>query len=427
MDDDSVVRTLNPELPSDYHFVDDLSDRMTEIGQLDAWFAIIVDPPEELAAAVAALDPARTVAVSSETGGGSLVASHSSYPFEVPTPGGSVPAAGLTWLGVHPQHRRRGILAAMMARHFADCRDRDEPVSVLFASEPAIYQRFGYATASFASCPTLPRKTELLDVPGWQAVSIRLEEFEESRHSSLVERLHRQAARSRPGWVTRSTDALVHRRARDPEARRGGGETRRIVIAERDGQPTGYAHFRRTPNWTPTGPAGSVTVWEPVALDAPSARALWGVLTDMDLTSTIVVDQLALDDPLFSLLVDIRQAQVRVEDNLFLRIVDLPAALIRRTYSTDIDLAVRIIDDLVPANDACWRLATRDGQLEVTRSNDAPAAEMDIRALSAAYLGGRTIEQLADAGQVLVHDAAAMACLSQAFTGRRLPFCSWIF
>ena len=74
-----------------------------------------------------------------------LVALHASYPFaHCPVPGGRVRAAGLTWVGVHPQWRRRGLLSAMIGTHFAHCQQWGEPVSLLTASEPAIYGRFGY-------------------------------------------------------------------------------------------------------------------------------------------------------------------------------------------------------------------------------------------------------------------------------------------
>ena len=39
-------------------------------------------------------------------------------PMEMSLPGGAVvPIAGLTWVGVHPDSRRRGVLAAMMTDH----------------------------------------------------------------------------------------------------------------------------------------------------------------------------------------------------------------------------------------------------------------------------------------------------------------------
>ena len=57
------------------------------------------------------------------------------YSLDLPVPGGALPAAGLTWVGVHPQYRRQGVLTAMMHRHLAQVRERGEAVSALNASE----------------------------------------------------------------------------------------------------------------------------------------------------------------------------------------------------------------------------------------------------------------------------------------------------
>ena len=66
------------------------------------------------------------------------------FTFRMTTPGGEVGAAGVTLIGVMPTHRRRGILRLMMTRLFEQARERDEPVAILWASEAAIYQRFGF-------------------------------------------------------------------------------------------------------------------------------------------------------------------------------------------------------------------------------------------------------------------------------------------
>jgi len=46
---------------------------------------------------------------------GALSGVNSVYSLRMPVPGGEVPAAGLTSVGVHPQYRRRGVLSAMIA------------------------------------------------------------------------------------------------------------------------------------------------------------------------------------------------------------------------------------------------------------------------------------------------------------------------
>ena len=57
------------------------------------------------------------------------------FPFEMTVPGGPMPCAGVTIVGVLPTHRRRGILRAMMSAQLDDIRERGEPIAALWASE----------------------------------------------------------------------------------------------------------------------------------------------------------------------------------------------------------------------------------------------------------------------------------------------------
>ncbi len=76
------------------------------------------------------------------------VGASGAYSFRLTTPGGEVGAAGITLVGVLPTHRRRGILRMMMTDLFETAAIRGEPVAVLWASEAAIYQKFGYGLAT---------------------------------------------------------------------------------------------------------------------------------------------------------------------------------------------------------------------------------------------------------------------------------------
>ena len=62
--------------------------------------------------------------------------------------GGTAPTAGVTLVGVLPTHRRRGILRELMARILDQAVERGEVLSTLFASQAAIYGRFGFGHAA---------------------------------------------------------------------------------------------------------------------------------------------------------------------------------------------------------------------------------------------------------------------------------------
>src|SRR5215475_5347450 len=81
---------------------------------------------------------------------GQIVGGAGAFPFELSVPGGSLPCAGITAVGVHPTHRRRGVLRSMMDAQLRDVHERGEPIAALWASEETIYSRFGYGIASWA-------------------------------------------------------------------------------------------------------------------------------------------------------------------------------------------------------------------------------------------------------------------------------------
>ncbi len=173
-----------------------------------------------------------------------LVGMHASYPFaRFPVPGATAPVAGLTWVGVHPAHRRRGILSAMIDTHLARCRERGEPVSALFAAEAAIYGRFGYGKAADDVRLTVPRGVALRDVPVPSATPCASSAPTARGHGQLVATIHERAGAdptgqgagiNRPGWATRETpelqatfwdDAKVCARTASPRASRSSSST----------------------------------------------------------------------------------------------------------------------------------------------------------------------------------------------------------
>ena len=78
--------------------------------------------------------------------------------FDVSVPGGAtVPAAGVSVVGVLPSHRRRGVLNAMMHALLDDSRRRGDALACLWASEGTIYGRFGYGLAARIGELTLAR------------------------------------------------------------------------------------------------------------------------------------------------------------------------------------------------------------------------------------------------------------------------------
>lgn len=374
------------------------------------------------------VERARAVEVTDERHGrpGTLAGVHASFGTEMVVPGGRrVPTAGLSWLGVHPGHRRRGLMTTMIHDHFERSLARGEAVSVLYAMEAPIYARFGYGMGSQTVKAEIPRGAKMWDVDGSDDLTVRLERASFDQHDELVAGL--QARLTRPGTVLNAVGSGRNARFTDPVGNRRGMERWRIAIVEDRGEPVAYAFFRRHARSSVGIHDGICQVREHGSLTSAASQRLWRTLTDFDLVETTMTENLATDDPLLHQLKDPRGVRSKVIDNLWVRLLDVPTALTAREYLHDCDVAIRLTDKHVPANAGTWRLHVTGGEASVTRTDDAPDLSMDVRHLSQCYLGGTSLESLAAAGLVQEHTPGHARELAVAMLSPVAPLANWDF
>ncbi|MFC4614099.1 GNAT family N-acetyltransferase [Cellulomonas algicola] len=419
-------------LPEGYRVVAVPETRQTEFLETDRLAFAFDSTPETDAIVPLTVPFDRTMGV--EAPDGSLAAVHASFPFTLPVPGGSVACSGLTWVGVRPDQRRRGLLTTMIDSHFTRSLDRGEPVSALFAAEHAIYGRFGYGSAADDLRVKLSRGAALRDVPGSADLTVRFTTLDAFAHRDVLDAVHRAAGAGRPGWITRDTEVLRRRQLVDPPAWRDGGEPLRLAtVHDTAGEVRGYATLRRKDVWTEGGPRYEVRVREAVAVDAAAAHRLWSFVLDLDLTATVEGPMLPVDDALLHQLVDPRGIVPKMVDNLWVRLLDVPAALTARRYAAPVDVVLDVRDALLPANAGRWRVTTAtsptDGAWEarVERTEDAADVALDVRELGALYLGGRSLAAQVRAGLVTPVRAEAVQGAASAFGWPVAPVCSWVF
>ncbi|MFF0157690.1 GNAT family N-acetyltransferase [Streptomyces sp. NPDC005263] len=344
------------------------------------------------------------------------------FSFRLTVPGGaSVPAAGVTMVGVAATHRRRGVLRSMMRRQLDDVREWGWPLAVLTASEPAIYGRFGYAAATYCVNVEVDTARVRLSVPPGTD-DVRLRYAAPADVLDACEAVYARRVPVRPGMLARMPGwkraAVV-----DPESRRQGASPLQCVVAERGGEVVGYARFRVKPEWETAGPKGEVLLQDTEALDAAAHAALWRFLFEIDLTSTLSAQGRPLDEPWMSMVSDIRRCGLRVRDSLFVRLVDVGAALEARTYQAPVDVVFEVEDDFCPWNAGRWRLVGDAKGSSCARTTDPADLALSVRELGAAYLGGVSLASLAAAGRVRELRRGALTEAAVAFGS---PVAPWL-
>ncbi|HEY5660585.1 MAG TPA: GNAT family N-acetyltransferase [Gaiellaceae bacterium] len=338
------------------------------------------------------------------------------FDFRVTIPGGELPAGGVTWVGVLPSHRRRGILTQLMRRELDDIHERGEPLAMLWASEAAIYGRFGYGVAAPTAQMNADRaRFALRDDPGPQGRTriVPLEDaLEPCRH------VYDAVRPTIPGFTVRPENAWTLHRLADPEDWRRGASPKYAALVEIDGEPAAYALYRIKQSWEHGFSQSEVRLVETLAVGPAAERELWRFVFGIDLIAR-VEGRLDPASPLFLMVVDPRSLHLRVSEGLWLRLVDVGAALAARSYAVDDEVVLDVRDEFCPWNAGRWRV----GAAGVDRTDRDAQLALDVADLASVYLGAFTFSRLAAAERAHEVQAGALARADALFRTSRPPYC----
>ena len=357
--------------------------------------------------------------------GDRIVGTAGTFSFDLTVPGGVLPAAGVTIVGVHPTHRRQGILRRMMRLQLDAIRDRGEPLAILWASEGGIYQRFGYGLATFAARINVELSRSSFRAPLAPAGAIRFVNPEEARR--LFPPIYDASVPTRPGFFARTPAYWDAEVLRDPEHWRRGASHAFHVVHEVGGVADGYARYRVRERWDEVGSQSSVVLVEKHATNPAAHLDLWRFLLDIDLMHRLEAWNIAPDDPIVAAILEPRRLQLTLGDGLWLRVVDVPAALAGRRYAADGRLVIEVADEFCEWNDGRWALSVEKGVALVEPTAEAADLACEINDLGATYLGGLTFTQLADAARVRELQPGGLARADLLFRTPRAPWCPKVF
>ncbi|MGW2584163.1 GNAT family N-acetyltransferase [Streptomyces virginiae] len=345
------------------------------------------------------------------------------HDFRLSVPGADLPCPGLTFVGVAPTHRRRGLLTGLMTEMLRRTADAGSPLAALWASEAAIYGRFGYGSATTGVTVEIDSTRPLALRIDPDRRPLRMVDPEEA--VAVVGPFHEAARALRAGRPTRSAERwsqewLAEQDEEDEEL----SPPRIIVLGEADRPIAGYVLYRTKPE-DGAGAArvpGLVRVDE-LEADTPAvAAALWECLASLDLTGTVRAWGRPVDDPLLHFAAD--RDQVRVTSQfpaLWLRLIDVRAALTERSWAAPVEVVLEVHDARMPANAGRFRLAAGPDGATYEHADSAADLALDVRELATCYLGGTRVQELVAAGLVREHTPGSAAALDAALRTAVLP------
>jgi predicted acetyltransferase len=337
-----------------------------------------------------------------------------------------VPAGGVSWAGVLPTHRRRGLLRDLLSAALDDVVAHGEPLAMLGASESHIYGRFGFgpATASigfeidrihagFLHPPHSSGRIRLLNV---DTASVLLPVIYDGHRVSQPGAVNR-----RPGWWK------VH--LADQERYRDGAGPRFIAVHDSaSGTPDGYVTYRIKEDCQHGLPANKLVVEECVARDPGVHGLLWHFCLNTDLVATVSTWDSPIDEALRWRLAEPRRMRTtKLTDALWIRLLDVPAALAARRYRVEDSLVIEVQDRGRPEVAGTYELSGGPEESTCHRTRRAPDLVMDVAHLSAAYLGGMPFGVMARGGAIEEVTPGAAARADLMFAIQPAPWCNTEF
>ncbi len=366
------------------------------------------------------LEPGRTLVA---VDGDEVVGTCALLSLEMTVPGGFLPVAGVSGVGVLPSHRRRGTLTHLIQRQLQDLHAGGEAVAALFASQAGIYGRFGFGMAGDDCAVRIAtRDAELRALP---AAPGRMRIVHDPAASlAQLGGTYDRCRTGRPGMIRRE-----ERQWRSWWAELVADDPRPVLLAvhEREGVVDGYVLYRVELRWAQGQPSGLLQVQELIG-DAPAVEAaLWQYLLGIDLVSEVETWHRPPDDVLRWCLADLRSLNLTLRDGLWVRLVDGARALEGRGYGAEGELVFDLDDSGCPWNRGRYHLEVGPGGARCRRTRRSAQLHLDVAALGSAYLGAARLVQQARAGRVEESEPGAAARADRLLSWPIAPWCAEVF
>ncbi len=313
--------------------------------------------------------------------------------------GNSVETAGVVAVGIPPQLRGRGVGAVLMKKALLELREKNVPISVLYPSTVAFYQKFGYVIAghqfAYEMCLPMipPAKSSLKMIPAPDVIE----------NLELYREIYNIQARCVNGNLDRSS--FLWEWFMNPYDK----EVFRYQVLDR-GKATGYVIYTQ-------GCQGeSIKLLDVCALSRETAL---GILEFFRGHGTITASLFWSGGPGDQLLKYLPNAGFKVSDMHFwmIRMVNPALALEQRGYPRGLagTLHLKITDGLIPENNTCLQVEFNQGRARVTPGGKG-LVTLSVEQLGSLFTSFTSPEELS-LTDPLEGDPDQLDLLGQAFSG----------
>jgi predicted acetyltransferase len=353
--------------------------------------------------------------------GDTLAGTARSFAGRMAVPGGAVlPMAMVTMVGVRADHTRRGVLTGLMRAQLAGV---SEPFATLRASEGPIYRRFGYGVATRGRDLAVDRRRAVPHPGAPSAGRVRIVPLADA--VPLLTEVFDRIGPDRPGWAHRPPFWWESNLA---FARDLKGPAVAAVHSGPDGDD-GFAVYY-VDRGSHTDPHSRSVLWlSDLVSDGGAAWSdLWRFVLSVDLVDEVRAHLRPVDEPVEWLFTDRRAVSTsQVEDEVWLRLVDVPTALAAREFGDGVDrsdsVVVEVHDGLLPANAGRYRI----GDGTARRTDETAELVLDVAELAALYLGDVTPSELAMTGRLTAVKSDAPRVADRLFAVPVAPWCGTYF
>lgn len=298
----------------------------------------------------------------------------------------------LTNVTVAATHRRRGLMSRMLNGSLRDARERGEVLSALIAAEWAIYGRFGYAPATISTDYVLRRTRPGARCEGDMS---GIRQVEREAIASLVVDVFDRARWQWAGQMDRDEGWWKRHLGLDGVVSRCPPAPNWLIHEGPDG-------VDGILGWAPEGeesllaPAQRVVVRSLFTASDVAYRDLWSYLTALEGIDQVSLSNRSVHEPVRWLLDDARTLiPTQQVDFLWLRLLDVPAALRARRYAVPGELVLEVTDEDGPGFAAGrFRLSAGSREAECETTSAEPDLQITQRTLASIYLGGHRLAEL---------------------------------